>query len=240
MSCVDRPQHVGQVFLGVHQRRLVGCEEAEERPLSQRRLAPGHRDRDPVDVLHVVGRIAPGQHRLPGVGEHLGELEHRRQVRRHVVDQAQRHDIINVVQRVAYPGRQAGVAAARRAPLAGFGVHEVGAGGAGAVVDLVGHDLHPVPAVAAPDGEGARGRGDGILDDVRGDAHAGALHPRAGARQQIARLGVVHVDAGAVQALQRGLIHPLDLPVGEDPKLRGLQGRIVGVHRFVFVRCLIL
>ena len=34
---LDRPQHVGEVFLGVHQRRLVGREEAKERPLPQRR-----------------------------------------------------------------------------------------------------------------------------------------------------------------------------------------------------------
>ena len=144
-------------------------------------------------------------------------------MRGHVVDQPERHDVVDVVQRVAHLGRQARIAAAGHAPLAGLRVHEVGAGGAGAVVDLVEHDLHPVLTVAAPDGERARGRGDRILDDVRRDAHAHAVHARAGAGEQVARLGVVHVHAGAVQALQRGLVDPLDLAVGEDPELRGLQ-----------------
>ena len=90
-------------------------------------------------------------------------------------------------------------------------------------MDLVQHDLHPVLTVAAPDGEGARGGGDRILDDVRRDAHTHAVHARAGAGEQVARLGVVDVHAGAVQAFQRGLVDPLDLAVGEDPELRGLQ-----------------
>ena len=47
---------------------------------------------------------------------------------------------------------------------------------------------------------------------------------RAPARgQQFTRLGVVNVDAGAVQAFQRGLIYPLDLAVGKNPELGGLQ-----------------
>jgi hypothetical protein len=117
--------------------------------------------------------------------------------------------------------------------LAGLWINEVSAGGARAEVDPIGHYLHPVSVIAPPQGEGARIGGDGVLDDMRGDVHPHAVHPGADRSQQSARFGVEHVDAGAVQALQRRLIHLLDLAIRQNVELRGLMSVIVDVHNLL-------
>ena len=77
--------------------RLVGRKEGEEGTASQRLFVPGYSQRNLVDVGHVLGRIGPRQHRLGGVGDHLGEFVDWRQVGRHIADQTQRHHIVDVV-----------------------------------------------------------------------------------------------------------------------------------------------
>ena len=132
------------------------------------------------------------------MADHLRELVDRRQVRIHIADEAQAHDVVDVVQRVADQCGERRVASPGRAPLARVRIHEVRAGGAGT-------EQHPavnrrIPAVAPPQRELARAGGHGPGNDRPRDAHPRAVYLRAGIGQQGPRLDVVDDDAGAFQA----------------------------------------
>ncbi len=212
-AVLGRPHRVRQFVIGVLQGGLVGAEQPEERILAELGFTARHGQRDLVHIAHIVQAVRPRQDRLARIRQHFREFINGRKFAGYVADQAQAHHIIDLVERVTYPRRRAGIAAPGVAPLAGVGIDIVGTGGAGAKMHPIRHDAHGVPPIAPPDGEGARGRCDRILNDVRWDADSDAVHARARRSEQVARLLVEHVDARALQAFERRLIDFDDLVI---------------------------
>ena len=73
---------------------------------------------------------------------------------------------------------------------------------------------------------------DGVLHDVRRDAHDAGLAVDAAAAvlEDVPRLVVLDEDAGALEDLERGEVDVVELGVGEDVEAQSAASRAAGVQ----------
>ena len=243
---VDPAQHdrrVGgrQPFPG-HEEQLLQCfgvvaqrgghvdVERADRVAAQRLLAARHR-LGHLDHINRAGELGGDeQDRLGAVHQHGAHLVAVGGLGLDVGGDAERHEEIDVRQRIADAGRVGYILQRPAASLARTHVNHVGAVGAGAVEYIVALQRHHAAAIAVADHRALRRDAQRPLHQARRDADAVALFDlEALLLQQRQRLRLVQADAGAVQDLQAGVMQPLGLVVRQLAETGGFVGGIVGL-----------
>ena len=179
--------------------------------LAELRFAAGDDERHFIDVSYAVDVFAAEDQRLLGVGEDLLGDHAIRDIRGHVVGHADRHHPGVIGQRIGQRRGDAAVIAGEAAALIGEGVQVVDAVEARPEPVLVAFEVHLALAPAVGQDHAGGRLADGIFHHPGWDADTAAVDMRAGAVQQLQAAGVGHLDARALEQLQRGLVDLLHL-----------------------------
>ena len=164
--------------------------------------APGREHQGLGGVAHQAGEIvAVGQQRGHLSGSGPAHAAHEIDVGQGI---AQTCDPIHVVG----PGRPA---------LAAVGIDYKGGVRAGAEVTVVSLQQHGRASVAVVNGDAVRGRRQGPVHQMRGDAHvAGVAGIGPGGRQKRQGLVHAHIHPSGGQDFQRGVVDPAALSGGQQ------------------------
>ena len=161
------------------------------------------------------------EQRLARAPHHGDDLDQVVDLLRCVLGQAHAHDEVDVGQHLAERRHALDVGAADPAALAALRVPHVEHVRAGAVVDLaVTQDERRGVAAARLEQPLARRARERVLHEARRDAHAAAVHRRAGGPEELQPRLVAHVHAGVGQQLQRGLVQAPALGLAPDGESR--------------------
>ena len=170
--------------------------------------------------LQMPGVLGHHDQRLGRAAQHGGELRGGRLVRGELVRVDHREDEVDVGQTLLQRRHLLHVRQDAGAALAGPGTEDVDAVGAGAVVDAAGGQLEAGRLAARCQDDRARRRGERVVHEGRRDAHARAVHGRAGASQEREGLIVPHLDARRREQLQRGVVNRGAATVIESPRVK--------------------
>ena len=161
---------------------------------------------------------------LTDAPDHLDEAVHVVVHGRHIAGDAHGHHEVDLVQPVTKLGETPDVLSDRGPPLTGLDIEREHAVRARPKVDLALFQRHGQLAQPVVHGDAGWRGAQGLHDQVLGDLDAITRLPGAGIQQQRAGAFVPHLDAGAGQDIQAGVVNGANLLVREHAQL----GRRVG------------